>query len=81
MIVITRIYIHKKMLWLWWWFIISFKSIWVNYHISLTWIKAGHLEMISLYIHHDFQGSGERREVVMKFTLWWTNIAMENHHF
>ena len=40
MIVITRVYIHKKMLRLWWWFIIGFKSIWVNYNISLTWIKA-----------------------------------------
>ena len=33
--------------------------IWVNYHISLTWIVKGHLGIISLTNHYSQWGRGE----------------------
>ena len=56
-------------------------SIWVHYHISLTWNFWLFGENSPKNIHHIQHDSSENSEVVIKFTLWWTNIALENHHF
>ena len=52
--------------------VMGYHYIWVNYNISLTWILRPQKGIISSMKINDSQGSGERREVVMKFTqiIW-----------